>query len=173
MPVTLNTADPDFERGFSAMLSAKREDSADVGQAVAAIIADVRARGDAALVELSNRFDRTRLTAEGLRFSTAEIDAACAQVPAEDRAALELAAARIRAYHDRQLPQDAEWTDETGATLGWRWTPVSAAGLYVPGGQASYPSSALLHAIPARAAGRERLRGCRPPPGGETHPPGL
>ena len=170
MPVTLNTADPDFERGFAAMLSAKREDSADVGQVVATIIADVRARGDAALVELTNRFDHNDLTTAGLRFSAAEIDAACAQVSADDRQALELAAARIRAYHQRQLPQDAEWTDDTGATLGWRWTPVSAAGLYVPGGQASYPSSVLMNAIPARVAGVERLAVCVPTPGGEINP---
>ena len=170
MPVTLTTADPDFEAGFAAMLAAKREDSADVGDVVAGIIAEVRARGDAALVELTNRFDRTDLTADRLRFTPAEIDAACAGVAPGDRAALELAAERIRAYHARQVPPDALWTDETGAELGWRWTPVAAAGLYVPGGQASYPSSVLMNAIPARVAGVPRLAVCVPTPGGEINP---
>ena len=170
MPVFLSTAAADFEARFAAMLSAKREDSADVGDAVAAIIADVRTRGDAALVELTGRFDRLELTAEGLRFSAAEIEAAAAQVPAEDRAALELAAGRIEAYHARQVPEDAMWTDEAGARLGWRWTPVSSAGLYVPGGQASYPSSVLMNAIPARAAGVGRLVVCVPTPRGEVNP---
>lgn len=170
MPVFLSTADADFEVRFAAMLSAKREDAADVGDAVAAIIADVRARGDAALIELTARFDRLELTAEGLRFSAAEIEAAAAQVSAEDRAALELAAERIRAYHARQVPDDAMWTDEAGARLGWRWTPVSSAGLYVPGGQASYPSSVLMNAIPARAAGVGRLVVCVPTPRGEVNP---
>ena len=170
MPVTLTTTDPDFEAGFAAMLAAKREDSADVGDVVAGIIAEVRARGDAALVELTNRFDRTDLTADRLPFTPAEIDAACAGVAPGDRAALELAAERIRAYHARQVPPDALWTDETGAELGWRWTPVAAAGLYVPGGQASYPSSVLMNAIPARVAGVPRLAVCVPTPGGEINP---
>ena len=170
MPVTLTTTDPDFEPRFAAMLAAKREDSADVGDVVARIIAEVRARGDAALVDLTNRFDRTDLTAASLRFTPTEVDAACAQVSPADRAALELAADRIRAYHARQMPPDALWTDETGAELGWRWTPVSAAGLYVPGGQASYPSSVLMNAIPARVAGVPRLAVCVPTPGGEINP---
>ena len=170
MPVFLSTSNPDFETRFAAMLSAKREDSADVGDAVAGIIAEVRTRGDAALVELTARFDRLELMAEGLRFSLAEIEAAAAQVSAEDRTALELAAERIRAYHARQMPEDAMWTDEAGARLGWRWTPVSSAGLYVPGGQASYPSSVLMNAIPARAAGVGRLVVCVPTPRGEVNP---
>lgn len=170
MPVTLTTTDPDFETGFAAMLAAKREDSADVGDTVARIIADVRARGDAALVDLTNRFDRAGVTADSLRLTAGDIDAACARVAAGDAAALELAAERIRAYHERQRPQDAMWTDAAGAELGWRWTPVSAAGLYVPGGQASYPSSVLMNAIPARVAGVARLVVCVPTPGGEVNP---
>lgn len=170
MPVFLSSADADFEAGFTAMLSAKREDAVDVGDTVAAIIADVRERGDAALVELTERFDHLELTTDGLRFSQAEIEAAAAQVSAEDRAALELAAERIRAYHARQMPGDAMWTDEAGARLGWRWTPVASAGLYVPGGQASYPSSVLMNAIPARAAGVDRLVVCVPTPWGEINP---
>ncbi|MDP5306051.1 histidinol dehydrogenase [Paracoccus spongiarum] len=170
MPVTLNSSDADFETGFAAMLSAKREDSADVNDAVAAIIADVRARGDAVLCELTARFDRLDLTPDRLLFSQAEIADAVAQVADEDRAALGMAAERIRAYHARQVPEDASWTDPEGATLGWRWTPVSAAGLYVPGGQAAYPSSVLMNAIPARVAGVGRLVVCVPTPGGVVNP---
>ena len=170
MPVFLSTADAGFEPAFRALLSAKREDAPDVDAAVAAIIDEVRDRGDAALIELTERFDRLRLTPETLAFSEAEIDAACAKVSAEDRDALELAAERIRAYHVRQMPEDARWTDPEGATLGWRWTPVAAAGLYVPGGLASYPSSVLMNAIPARVAGVERLVICAPTPDGVANP---
>ncbi len=170
MPHFLSTTAPDFDTAFGAILSMKREDSPDVDAAVAGIIADVRARGDAAVIDLTERFDRVRLTPGTLRFSVAEIDALCARVTAEDAAALELAAGRIRAYHERQLPQDASWVDESGATLGWRWTPIAAAGLYVPGGLASYPSSVLMNAIPARVAGVERLAICVPTPGGEANP---
>ena len=134
MPQFLSTTDPDFEVRFVALLGAKREDSPDVDAIVADIIADVRARVDAAVIDLTSKFDRLDLTAETMRFSPAEIEAECALVSDEDRAALEMAAARIRAYHALQLPEDQSWTDEVGATLGWRWTPVSAAGLYVPGG---------------------------------------
>lgn len=170
VPQFLDTTDPDFETGFKALLGAKREESADVGAAVAGILADVRARGDAALIDLTARFDRLELTPDTLAFSEAEIDALCAQVSAEDRAALEQAAERIRAYHARQMPEDAEWTDPEGATLGWRWRPVSAAGLYVPGGLASYPSSLLMNAIPARVAGVPRLAVAVPTPDGAANP---
>jgi histidinol dehydrogenase len=137
MPQFLNTADADFETRFTGLLNAKREDSPDVDEVVAGIIADVRARGDAAVLELTAKFDRMEITADQLAFTPEEIAAECAKVPQNERDALELAAQRIRAYHERQLPEDASWTDDTGATLGWRWTPVSAAGLYVPGGLAS------------------------------------
>ncbi len=170
MPQFLNTRDADFEQRFAAVLAMKREDAPDVDAAVAAIIADVRARGDAAVIELTERFDRLKLTPETLAFSEAEIDAACAAVPEAERAALELAAERIRAYHERQLPADESWTDASGATLGWRWTPVSAAGLYVPGGLASYPSSVLMNAIPAAVAGVEDLAICAPTPDGKVNP---
>ena len=153
MPQFLNSADPGFEATFAAFLTTKREDAPDVDQAVAAIIADVRERGDEALIALTARFDRLELTAGTLAFSEAEIAAECAKVTPEDRAALECAAERIRAYHVRQMPQDMRWTDPEGAELGWRWGPVSAAGLYVPGGLASYPSSVLMNAIPAKVAG--------------------
>ena len=170
MPQFLSTTDPDFEARFTALLGAKREDSPDVDHIVAEIIADVRARGDAAVIELTSRFDRLDLTPDTMRFTPDEIAAECALVSDEDRAALELAAARIRAYHSRQMPDDAQWTDDTGATLGWRWTPVSAAGLYVPGGLASYPSSVLMNAIPAKVAGVQRLAIVVPTPDGLTNP---
>ncbi len=170
MPVTLNATAPDFEAAFETLLNAKREDSPDVDATVADIIADVRARGDQAVIELTKRFDRIDLAPATLRISADDIATAVQEVPPEDRAALELAAARIRAYHARQLPQDAEWTDDTGATLGWRWTPVSAAGLYVPGGLASYPSSVLMNAIPASVAGVGRLAMVVPTPDGALNP---
>lgn len=170
MPVFLSTRDADFEAQFTALLGAKREDSPDVDHIVAEIIADIRARGDEALLEYTQRFDRLDLTADKLAFSEAEIDALIADVPAEERDALELAAARIRAYHERQVPEDQRWTDESGAELGWRWTPVSAAGLYVPGGLASYPSSVLMNAIPAKVAGVQRLAITVPTPDGVANP---
>ena len=170
MPIILDATQPDFETRFAALLSAKREDSPDVDDTVAAIIADVRARGDAAVIELTERFDRLALTPETLRFSPGELAALVAQVPQAERAALELAAARIRAYHERQLPESASWTEESGPVLGWRWTPVGAAGLYVPGGLASYPSSVLMNAIPAKVAGVERLAIAVPTPDGKANP---
>jgi histidinol dehydrogenase len=170
MPITLDATAPDFETRFAALLSAKREDSPDVDDIVAGIIADVRARGDAAVIALTERFDRLTLTPETLRFSPQEIKALIAEVPPAERAALELAADRIRAYHARQMPEDASWTEESGAMLGWRWTPVSAAGLYVPGGLASYPSSVLMNAIPAKVAGVERLAIVVPTPDGKANP---
>lgn len=170
MPVFLNATDPNFETEFQTLLSAKREDSPDVDQVVADIIADVRARGDAALLEYTERFDRLTLAPDTLRLSGAEIAAEIQKVAPEDRAALELAAERIRAYHAEQMPQDAWWKDASGAELGWRWTPVSAAGLYVPGGLATYPSSVLMNAIPAKVAGVERLAITVPTPDGAINP---
>jgi len=170
MPQFLSFDDADFEASFAALLSAKREDSPDVDNIVAGIIADVRARGDEAVIDLTAKFDRITLTPDTLRITSDEISDAIDQVSAEDREALELAATRIRAYHERQLPQDAEWVDDTGATLGWRWTAVSAAGLYVPGGLASYPSSVLMNAIPAKVAGVERLAMVVPTPDGVLNP---
>ncbi len=170
MPQFLSTRDPDFEACFRAFLGTKREADADLDAEVAAILADVAARGDAAVIEMTERWDRLALRPETLAFSADEIDAAVARVDPRDRAALELAADRIRSYHERQLPADAQWVDETGAQLGWRWTPVTSAGLYVPGGLASYPSSLLMNAIPARVAGVERLVICAPTPDGAVNP---
>ena len=166
----LDTSDGDFEARFAALLNAKREDSPDVDDVVAGIIADVRARGDAAVLELTERFDRVTLTAETMRITTEAATQEADKVPAELRSALEQAAARIRAYHERQMPKDQSWTDDTGATLGWRWTPVDAAGLYVPGGLATYPSSVLMNAIPAKVAGVSRLAMVVPTPDGEINP---
>ena len=170
MPQFLTTTDPDFDAAFAALLTMKREDAPDVDAAVAGIIADVRERGDAAVIELTERFDRLSLTPQSMAFSAGEIAAECDKVSPEDRAALELAAARIRAYHERQMPEDQRWTDGAGASLGWRWTAVSAAGLYVPGGLASYPSSVLMNAIPAKVAGVDRLVVACPTPGGAVNP---
>ncbi|MGH1466157.1 MAG: histidinol dehydrogenase [Cognatishimia sp.] len=170
MPQFLNASDADFETKFTALLGAKREDSPDVDAVVADIIAQVRAKGDQAVLDLTAKFDRLELTSETLRFSTVEVDSFCAQVSEADRAALELAAQRIRAYHVKQMPDDYSWTDDTGAMLGWRWTPVSAAGLYVPGGLASYPSSVLMNAIPAKVAGVDRLAIVVPTPDGVANP---
>jgi histidinol dehydrogenase len=170
MPVFLNTTADDFEARFTDLLGAKREDSPDVDAIVAGIIDDVRTRGDAAVLELTAKFDRIELTSDTLRFSAEEIAQAIEEVSAEDRAALELAAERIRAYHERQMPADDSWTDAAGATLGWRWSAVSAAGLYVPGGLATYPSSVLMNAIPAKVAGVERLAITVPTPDGQINP---
>ncbi|PWK55582.1 histidinol dehydrogenase [Roseicyclus mahoneyensis] len=170
MPQFLDSRDADFEPRFRALLEMKREDAPEVDDAVAAIIADVRRRGDAAVIELTERFDHLALTPETLAFSAGEIAQAIEKVPAIERAALERAAARIRAYHIRQRPEDAHWTDPEGASLGWRWTAVDAAGLYVPGGRASYPSSVLMNAIPAQVAGVKRLVMCAPTPEGVSNP---
>ncbi|WP_170559114.1 histidinol dehydrogenase [Ruegeria atlantica] len=170
MPVFLDTTSSEFETAFTTLLSAKREDSPDVDAVVAGIIEDVRTRGDAAVIELTAKFDRLELTPETLAFSAEQIAEAVDQVSSEDRAALELAAERIRSYHEMQLPEDHEWTDSSGATLGWRWSAVSAAGLYVPGGLASYPSSVLMNAIPAKVAGVERLAIAVPTPDGQVNP---
>lgn len=170
MPMIVSTAASDFDEQFQALLAAKREQSPDVDAAAAEIISEVRARGDAAVIELTARFDRLELTPETLAFSEDEISEACGRVPADERQALDLAASRIRAYHERQMPEDARWTEESGAVLGWNWTPVDAAGLYVPGGLASYPSSVLMNAIPAQVAGVEKLCIAAPTPDGHANP---
>ncbi len=170
MPQFLDATAANFEADFTALLGAKREDSPDVDAVVADIIADVRRDGDAAVLALTSKFDRLDLTPDTLAFSPDEIDAYCQQVSEDDRTALEIAADRIRSYHARQMPGDDSWTDASGATLGWRWTPVSAAGLYVPGGLASYPSSVLMNAIPAKVAGVSRLAITVPTPDGVVNP---
>jgi histidinol dehydrogenase len=170
MPLRLDTRDADFAEQFAAFLATKREAAQDVEQAVRAIIADVVARGDEALIELTRRFDRVDLSAGGLRVSRAEIDAAAAACDPTALAALKLAHERIEAYHRRQLPRDERFTDALGVELGYRWTAVAAAGLYVPGGTAAYPSSVLMNAVPAKVAGVERLVMVVPTPDGRLNP---
>ena len=162
--------DDDFEARFAALKTMKREQSVDVKDTVAAIIEDVRARGDAAVIELTEKFDRQRLQADTLRISQAEIDAADAACDVATKAALELAAARIADFHARQKPEDNMFTDAVGVELGHRWSPVDAAGLYVPGGLANYPSSVLMNAIPARVAGVARVVMVVPTPDGQINP---
>jgi histidinol dehydrogenase len=168
--IRLETARPDFETGFAALLGQSRETTARVDEAVAAIIADVRARGDAALTDYTARFDRVDLAVGELRISREEIDAASGGIPTELAQALETAARRIEAFHRAQLPTDLRMTDHEGLTLGMRWGPLDAVGLYVPGGKAAYPSSVLMNAIPAQVAGVGRIAMCVPAPDGVLNP---
>lgn len=170
MPVTLSTNDPEFEPAFGALLAAKREVAADIDAAVAAIVNDVAKRGDAALIAYTNRFDRVSFTASRLRLSAAEIAEGAAAAPSDTVAALRVAAERIESFHRRQLPADIDYTDDAGIRLGQRWTPITACGLYVPGGTAAYPSSVLMNAIPAKVAGVERLVMTVPAPDGHLNP---
>ena len=166
----LNASDASFDADFQKLLFAKREEEEDVAQVVRGIIADVRARGDAALIELTNKFDRAGVTKETLKLSPAEIEAALAQVSREQMAAIETAAARIEAYHRRQIPADERFCDHAGALLGWRWTSLDSVGLYVPGGTAAYPSSVLMNAVPAKVAGVKRIVMVTPASGGAINP---
>ncbi len=168
--IRLATTDVGFPAAFDALLSQARATVEQVDRPVAAIIAEVRARGDAALIDFTARFDRVTLSPATLRITAAEIDAADAAVPADQRAALDLAATRIEAFHRAQLPADLRLTDAAGLTLGMRWTPLDAVGLYVPGGKAAYPSSVLMNAMPARVAGVARIAMCVPAPGGVLNP---
>ena len=168
MPLELSTADGDFAARFADFVDAGRETATDVSAAVSGIIADVRARGDAALFELTRRFDRTDVTT--LRFTEAEISTAKDQIEPDLRAALELAAERIRAFHVGQLPADHDAVDAAGVRAGWRWSAIDDVGIYVPGGLASYPSTVLMNAIPAKVAGVRRLVMTTPTPGGAVNP---
>jgi histidinol dehydrogenase len=170
MPLHLTASDPGFDRAFAAFLASKREVSQDVDRVVRTIIAQVRRGGDKAVIELTQRFDRLDLTATGLRVSAAEIAAAVNQCDRETMAALELARGRIEAYQRRQLPLDDHYTDALGAELGLRWTAVESVGLYVPGGLASYPSSVLMNAVPARVAGVPRIAMAVPSSAGGMNP---
>lgn len=170
MPLRLDARDADFNERFRAFLGAKREAAADVEAAVRAIIADVQARGDQALIELTQKFDRVDLSKTGLRVSAAEVDAALAACDKDALDALKLARDRIEAYHLRQKPKDDRFTDALGVELGTRWTAIGAAGLYVPGGTAAYPSSVLMNAVPAKVAGCERLVMVVPAPDGKLSP---
>lgn len=168
--LTLDSRQAGFDAAFCELLAMKREVSEDVDAAVRDILAHVRARGDAALADYTLRFDRVDVTKVGLEISAGERRAARAASPPKALAALELAAERIRFFHEKQRPQDMEFTDSLGVRLGWRWSAVESAGLYVPGGSASYPSSVLMNAIPAKVAGVERLAMVVPTPGGTINP---
>ena len=170
MPRRLNIREPEFAEAFADLLAAKRETGADVDDVVRAIIADVRDRGDAALIELTMRFDGIDLAAAGIRVSEDELAAEAGRVDGETRAALELAAERIAAHHRRQLPGDDHYTDPIGVELGTRWRAIEAVGIYVPGGTASYPSTVLMNAIPAKVAGVGRIAMVVPTPGGGLNP---
>ncbi len=170
MPIKLSITEASFEEDFVKLLGMKRESDADVDAAVADIIADVRARGDDAVVEYTNRFDRLSIDVQGMAVTREEVDLAVSDIEPSLLESLKTAATRIRAYHEKQMPADERYTDEIGVELGWRWRPVSAAGLYVPGGLASYPSSVLMNAIPAKVAGVERLVMVVPTPDNKMNP---
>lgn len=170
MPIRLNQTATGFEQAFAAFLNTKREASPEVDRAVREIIADVRERGDAALIDLSLKFDKADLGALGVRVAPDEISAAYNAADAETIDALRFARDRIESHHMRQMPKDDRYVDAIGAELGSRWTAVESVGLYVPGGLASYPSSVLMNAIPARVAGVERLAMVVPASGGNINP---
>ncbi|MGD0189756.1 MAG: histidinol dehydrogenase [Rhizomicrobium sp.] len=166
----LNARAADFGPAFEALIASKRETRHDVAQQVRAIIDDVRARGDAAVCVYTEKFDRVAVTAETLRIGEDAIDAAVTRCSKAELAALDVAANRIESYHRRQIPDDVSFEDDTGVTLGWRWTPLDSVGLYVPGGTASYPSSVLMNAIPARIAGVARIAMVTPASDGAINP---
>ena len=167
----LKTSEPGFERAFAGIVDDRRESDDDVSRDVASILADVRNRGDKALVQLTARFDQYGLdTPESWQMGPADFAAAYEALDADLRGALDLAARRIEAYHAAQLPEDRDYTDDTGMRLGAKWRAVDAAGLYVPGGRAAYPSSLLMNAIPAKVAGVQRVVAVSPTPGGKLNP---
>ncbi|WP_062734123.1 histidinol dehydrogenase [Sphingobium abikonense] len=170
MTLRLSTSDADFPAAFTTLVDARREADEDVSRDVTAILKAVRAGGDAALADYTQRFDRHDLNVSGWAVTAAETRAALDGISAELRDALELAAARIADYHEKQKPQDSDGVDAAGVRLGARWTPVDAAGLYVPGGRAAYPSSLLMNVIPAKVAGVQRIAMVTPTPGGEINP---
>ncbi|MGH7074831.1 MAG: histidinol dehydrogenase [Stellaceae bacterium] len=170
MPPRLDAAAPDFAVQFAALLDEKRHVEAGVDDAVAAILADVRARGDDAVIDYTRRFDQFDLTPATMRIARAEIDAAAGECAPEAVAALRLAAARIEDYHRRQLPAPLDYHDAAGIRLGARWNALHSVGLYVPGGTAAYPSSVLMNAIPARVAGVPRVVMAVPSPEGRLNP---
>jgi histidinol dehydrogenase len=170
VPLRLSSADAGFESAFTALVDARREADEDVSRDVAAILKRIRAEGDTALADYTQRFDRHDLETSGWRVRAAEREAALAGISTELRDALELAAARIAVYHEKQRPQDSDGVDAAGVRLGARWSPVDAAGLYVPGGRAAYPSSLLMNVVPAKVAGVSRIAMVTPTPGGAINP---
>src|ERR1700682_3539799 len=170
MPVRLDRSSADFDRRFADFLAIKREAAADIEAATRAIVDDVAARGDAALIEATRKFDRLKLDAGGLRITPAEVDAAVKACDAGTIDALKFARDRIELFHRRQLPRDERFTDALGVELGWRWSAIDAVGLYVPGGTAAYPSSVLMNAVPAKVAGVLRVVMVVPAPDGRLNP---
>ncbi len=170
MAQRLDARAPGFAAQFENFVNFKRDACQDIGASVTAILADVRTRGDTALIELGERFDKVKLTPASLRVTQGEIEAAKAQCSKQVLAALDVAASRIEDFHRRQLPKDEFHTDASGTSLGWRWTALESVGLYVPGGTASYPSSVLMNAIPARVAGVKRIAMVTPASGGAINP---
>ena len=170
MPLRLDASAPGFEEEFSAFLGRNRDTDENVDRVVAGIVADVRGRGDAAVVDYTAKFDWAGITAANMRISEAERDAAAAQVPAVQREALAFAAGRIETFHRALMPSDVDFTDSTGTRLGARYRPVDAAGVYVPGGTAAYPSSVLMNIVPAKVAGVGRIVMVVPTPGGTLNP---
>jgi histidinol dehydrogenase len=166
----LNCADPDFEARFVPLIARAQGAEPDVAEAVRGIIAHVRRDGDAAVIDYTNRFDRVTIRLGNIQIKPEEIDEAAAGIAPELADALALAATRIEAFHRAQMPADIATTDATGATLGLRWSAIDSVGIYVPGGKASYPSSVLMNALPARAAGVQRIAMCVPAPDGNLNP---
>ncbi|AHI26456.1 histidinol dehydrogenase [Komagataeibacter xylinus] len=166
----LDTTQPDFRAGFAGLLAERDSDTARVDGPVTEILAAVRARGDDALCEFTNRFDRADVTPATLRITPDEVEAACGQVPADLLESLEVAATRIESFHRAQMPSGLRYVDDAGVTLGMRWTALDSVGLYVPGGKAAYPSSVLMNAIPAHVAGVGRIAMCVPTPDGVLNP---
>jgi len=170
MPLRLHTSDSAFEQAFVDFLQTKREGEVDVTQDVVRIIEDVRARGDAAVLHYAERYDGQKLTADSLRISNEEIVEAAAAAPARAKDALTIAARRIEDFHRQQLPADLQFEDSDGIGLGYRWTPIASVGLYVPGGSAAYPSTVLMTALPAQAAGVDRIAMVVSTREGQLHP---
>jgi histidinol dehydrogenase len=170
MPVRLDSSSADFAQRFASFLAAKREISADIEAAARAIVDDVAARGDAALIEATRKYDRLDLNASGLRVTSGEIEAAVKACDGKTLEALEFARNRIESFHRQQLPKDERFTDALGVELGWRWSPVESVGLYVPGGTAAYPSSVLMNAVPAQVASVARVVMVVPSPEGKLNP---
>lgn len=154
---------PDFQAAFKAFLDERRGSPADVDAAARDVLEAVKTHGIEAVLDFSRKFDKVELTAETIRVTADEIEQGWADTPVEVREAIAFAAARIRAYHSRQRPANQAWTDEAGVELGWRWTPLEAVGVYVPGGRAAYPSTVLMNAVPAQVAGVDRIAMVTPP----------
>jgi histidinol dehydrogenase len=170
MTLRLDAGADGFAAAFDALVNARRESDSDVRDAVTRIVADVRLRGDVALADYTTRFDGHDLDVTGWEVPRAERRSALDGLATDLRDALELAADRIRTFHATQIPADRDSVDAAGVRLGSRWRPVEAAGLYVPGGRAAYPSSVLMNALPAKAAGVDRLTMVTPTPQGDTNP---